>query len=51
MVMFGALEFFDIFGIYVFMFFKILRTVFHVFFVSFFLLMAFSLAMYVHDFQ
>jgi transient receptor potential cation channel subfamily A protein 1 len=47
MVLFGALEYFDILGIYVNMFFKILRTVFHVLFVCFFLLMAFALAMYV----
>ena len=47
MVLFGALEFFDVFGVYVNMFFKILRTVFHVLFVCFFLLMAFALAMYV----
>lgn len=44
--MFGALEFFDVFGVYVNMFFKILRTVFHVLFVCIFLIMAFSLAMY-----
>lgn len=47
MVMFGALEFFDIFGVYVNMFYKILRTVFQVLFVCLFLLMAFALALYV----
>lgn len=45
-VIFGALEFFDILGIYVNMFFKILRTAFQVLFACTFLLMAFALAMY-----
>lgn len=47
LVMFTALEFFDVFGIYVNMFFKILRTVFQVFFVCLLLLFAFGLAMYI----
>ena len=47
LVMFISLEFFDSIGIYVNMFFKILRTVFQVFFVCLFLLVAFGLAMYI----
>lgn len=45
--MFGTLEFVDVVGVYAHMFFKILRTVFQVLFICFFLLMAFALAMYV----
>lgn len=46
LVLFGALEFINVLGIYVNMFFKILRTVFQVLFACLFLLMAFALAIY-----
>lgn len=46
LVLFGALEFFNVMGIYVNMFFKILRTAFQVMFACVFLLMAFALSIY-----
>lgn len=47
LALFGALEFIDVFGIYVNMFFRILRTAFQVLVVCLFLLIAFALALYV----
>ena len=47
LTLFGSLEFFNTLGIYVSMFFKILRTVFHVLFACSFVLMAFAVSLFV----
>ena len=46
LVLFGALEFINVLGVYVNMFFKILRTVFQVFLACIILLMAFAVSIY-----